>query len=420
MRTARRAAAIGLVVAGGIALSLLAGAQEPIDDDGDAALSGGVGGTVFDTSPSAFALPLRTLGRRERRAFAVGNSFFNDNWVTAPASTTARDGLGPTFNARSCSSCHFKDGRAQPPRGTDDPERGLLLRLSVPGPGGQPQPVPVYGSQVQDRAISGVSPEGSVAITHVPRRGRYADGTPYTLIEPRYEIAGAAFGPIPADVQISPRIAPVVFGMGLLESVPEKDIVALADPRDAGGDGISGRVNRVPDARSATTAELGPRGGSALGRFGWKANVPSVEQQTAQAFHGDIGVTSPLFSDQNCPEGQGACAEAPVGGRRPEIDQQRLGRVTFYVRTLAVPARRDVGNPTTARGQQTFEEAGCAACHMPELRTGESDVPGLSNQAIRPYTDMLLHDMGPALADDRPDGLATGSEWRTAPLWASA
>ncbi|MCP9490104.1 MAG: c-type cytochrome [Solirubrobacteraceae bacterium MAG38_C4-C5] len=403
-------------MAGGVALWLLAGGGAPTDEDPGAALSGGADATVFDTSPSAFALPLRKLGRLERRAFAVGNSFFNDNWVTAPASTEARDGLGPTFNAQSCSSCHFKDGRGQPPQGPEDPERGLLLRLSIPGPDGQPRPVPVYGSQLQDRAISGVSPEGSVAITHVPRRGSYADGTRYTLLEPRYAIAGAAFGPIPADVMTSPRVAPPVFGTGLLEAVAEEDIVALADPTDADGDGISGRANRVPDAASATTSELGPEGGTALGRFGWKANVPDVEQQNAQAFHGDIGVTSPLFTDQNCPEGQEGCADAPAGGR-PEIDEQRLGRVTFYVRTLAVPARRGVGDPTTTRGEDTFRELGCAACHLPELQTGPSDVPGLSNQAIRPYTDLLLHDMGPGLADGRPDGLASGSEWRTAPLW---
>ena len=370
------------------------------------ALSGGEG-TVFDTSATAFALPLRDLSILDRRAFAVGNNFFNDNWVTAPASTEGRDGLGPTFNAQSCSSCHFHDGRAKPPETIDDPELGLLLRLSVPGPDGTPQPVPAYGDQLQDRAIKGVPAEATVHLTYTDVAGHFADGTPFALQAPTYELADPAFGPLPAGLQISPRLAPPVFGVGLLEAVPEDVVLEAADAGDADGDGISGRPNHVVDVAS---------GGTSLGRFGWKANVPTVEQQVAGAFHGDIGITTPLFPEQNCPPEQTACLAAPNGGT-PEVDEAKLDRVTFYTGTLAVPARRDAGEPDTAAGEQVFTDLGCSSCHRPQLTTGQSDVAALSNQVIRPYTDLLLHDMGPGLADGRPDGEATGSEWRTTPLW---
>ncbi len=346
------------------------------------ALSGGAGATVFDATADAFARAVPGLSRADRRAFAVGNSFFNRNWVTAPASTTGRDGLGPIFNAQSCSSCHFKDGRAQPPTRTRVPELGLLLRLSVAGPGGSPQPVRFYGGQLQDRAILGVPAEGRIRITRRLVAGRYGDGTPYTLLSPSYAIVDRAFGPLPKDLQVSPRVAPGVFGVGLLEAVPERAILAHADPSDADRDGISGRANRVGDERSR---------GTALGRFGWKANVPSVEQQNAGAFQGDIGITSPIFPAENCLRGQRACEAAPAGGR-PEVDEHKLARVTLYTRTLAVPARRQV--EATADGERTFEEIGCSSCHLPELRTGSSDVPALAHEDIRPYTDLLLHDMG--------------------------
>jgi CxxC motif-containing protein (DUF1111 family) len=386
-------------------LALAAGCGGDDDAGPNRALAGGEG-TVDDASGMAFALALRTLPNADRRAFQVGNSFFNRNWVTAPASTTGRDGLGPTFNAQSCSSCHLHDGRAQPPDGPRDPERGLLLRLSAGDP---PQPVRFYGSQLQDRAIAGVPAEGRIRIQRSPVRGRYGDGTPFELMAPRYSVADGAFGPLPRDVQISPRVAPAVFGVGLLEAVREPTVLEHADPGDRDRDGISGRPNRV-------AGERGSGGRVALGRFGWKANVATVEQQNAGAFAGDIGITSPTFRTENCPPGQHACARSRAGGR-PEIDARILERVTFYTRTLAVPARRSVGAATTDAGERTFAQIGCGSCHLPELRTGDSDVAGLRDQLIRPYTDLLLHDMGPGLADGRPDGQATGSEWRTAPLW---
>ena len=227
--------------------------------------------TALSDGKNAFELSARNLPNDIRRTFEVGDSFFNQNWVTAPASTEARDGLGPTHNALSCSSCHSHDGRGKPPDNPDDPERGLLLRLSVPSVDG-PKDEPNYGGQLQDRAIIGVPVEGRIVIDYKELAGVYPDGTPFSLRHPAYTVQDLAFGPLHPDVMISPRVAPATIGLGLLEAIPESSILALSDPDDADEDGISGRPNYVKDVR---TGEL------TLGRFGWKANQPSVNQQAA-------------------------------------------------------------------------------------------------------------------------------------------
>ena len=407
----RRLAAVALTFAL-LAIALAAACAPASPYSPDDLLNPMLGGdtSVALSNATAFESAARNLNNDERRIFAVGDSFFTKNWVTAPASTEARDGLGPTFNAQSCPSCHTRDGRAKPPDHPDDPERGLLFRVSLPGVDlatGAPLPHPAYGDQIQDRAILHIPPEGKVIALWSEIQGQYADGEPYTLIKPEYQLTQLAFGNLPADIQISPRIAPIVPGMGLLEAIPEANILALADPDDADGDGISGKPNYVWDAR---------RGATALGRFGWKANVPTVEQQVAGAFHGDIGVTSPLFPTENCPPAQAECQAATNGGE-PEIPQERLDKVTFYTRTLAVPMMRDTDDPQVRRGAALFLRANCHACHTPIHTTGESDIPALSSQTILPYTDLLLHNMGEGLADGRPDFLADGDEWRTPPLW---
>ncbi|MBK9755142.1 MAG: c-type cytochrome [Nannocystis sp.] len=376
--------------------------------DVDVALAGG-DTTVFDSTGNAFALSARNMSFDRRQHFVVGNSFFNKNWVAAPSSTASRDGLGPTFNARSCSTCHRKDGRGRPP-GPGEEFTSMLLRLSLPGVGahGGPLAAGPYGDQLQPQAIAEVPAEGTPRVRYVERAGQFADGTTYSLRVPNYTIESPSLGPLPAGLLISPRVAPAMIGMGLLAAIPEADLLARADPDDDDGDGISGRPNRVWDAAA---------GEPALGRFGWKANQPSVRQQTAGAFLGDMGISSSLFTDQNCPEGQAACAAAPTGGA-PEIDDDLLADVVFYSSTLAVPARRDLGDPAAKRGEQQFLAAGCDACHTPRQRTAADDpLIEAAGQTIFPYTDLLLHDMGPELADGRPDYEASGSEWRTPPLW---
>jgi CxxC motif-containing protein (DUF1111 family) len=394
------------------------GARAP--SEAELAAQGG-DATVEVAGSQAFGQPLPGMSGADQRTFAVGNSFFRDNWVTAPSSTEARDGLGPIFNAQSCSSCHFEDGRARPPEGPDDPERGLLLRISVPGegPDAVPAPHPLYGDQIQDRAINGVPPEASIVITTEERAGTYSDGSGYTLAVPRYDVVDAEGRSVLGDeVMLSPRVAPAMFGVGLLEGVPDEVLVEMEDPDDADGDGISGRVHWLPDPAADADAPDDPDAPTqgVAGRFGWKASVATVRDQSAAAFVGDIGITSSLHPDQPCTAVEPECLAAPSGGD-PEIGDERLDQVTFYARTLAVPARRDVGTDETDRGQELFEQTGCAACHAAELRTGPSDIPALDGQVIRPYTDLLLHDMGPDLADERPDGDASGSEWRTPPLW---
>ena len=380
----------------------------PPSDLGDP-LSGGAT-TVFMVTSDAFGQPARNLPLDQRTDFFVGNALFNRTWVTAPSSTAGSDGLGPVFNAPSCSSCHFHDGRGHPPLTSDEPFAGLLLRLSIPGiaPDGGVIGDPNYGDQFNQRAILGVPAEGRPTVMYTELPGTYDDGSPFSLRAPTYDFVDLAFGPLDPDIRVSPRVAPFIIGLGLLASVDDATILARADSDDADGDGISGRPNHVWDRRRQDTV---------LGRFGWKANQPTLEQQNTGAFLGDIGLSTALFPDQNCTPVQTACLAAPDGGD-PEIDQLKVDMVTFYTRYLAVPARRDVADPTVQRGEALFTSLGCAACHTPTLITGTvADAPVLSGQRIHPYTDLLLHDLGDGLADGRPDFEANGHEWRTPPLW---
>ncbi len=374
-------------------------------------LSGGLA-TVHDVSPEAFALPMPNLSKAQRRAFAVGNSFFNDAWVVAPASAVGRDGLGPLFNATNCSGCHFRDGRGRPPETRGAPLESMLLRLSIPGADGGDQPHPVYGDQLQDKAIPGVPAEAKVTIDWEELPGTYADGEGFSLRRPLYTLSEPGYGSFPADLRLSARTAPAVFGVGLLEAVPEATLVARADPDDRDGDGISGRVRWVIEPRSKARRS---------GRFGWKCGTATVEHQSVGAFAGDLGITSSLLPDDHATSDQTLARAAPNGGE-PELTDHKLQRVVEYERMLAVPARRDRADPRVLRGEGVFLALRCDACHSPQLRTGPvADIPALGDQLIRPYTDLLLHDLGEGLADHRPEGAgsdgATGQEWRTAPLW---
>lgn len=382
-------------------------AGAPADDS--LARSGG-DGTTFTVGQNAFSQAAENLVGARRDAFFDGNSIFNRNWTTAPASTSATDGLGPTFNARSCSSCHFKDGRGRPPLSADEKMSSMLIRLSVPGTDehGGPKPEPTYGGQLNPLGILGVPGEGDPRVVTALKAGHYPDGTDYELAVPSYELRDLAYGDLAKDVMLSPRVAPQMIGLGLLSAIDEADLLANADPDDADADGISGRPNHVWDVASESVA---------IGRFGWKANQPGLEQQNAGAFIGDIGITSSLFPSQNCTAAQSECLAAVSGGD-PEVDDKHLDQVDYYSKYLAVPARRDVGDSVVAQGEMLFGRLGCGGCHTETFKT--IDVPGfaeLSQQTIHPYTDLLLHDMGDDLADGRPDFEADGNEWRTPPLW---
>lgn len=374
----------------------------------DLSRSGGAT-TVDDESRDAFSLPAANLPQDRRAEFFVGNSFFNQNWVAAPASAAARDGLGPLFNTRSCSTCHFKDGRGSPPQ-ANQPFHSMLMRISAPGVGehGAPKPDPVYGDQIQNQALPGIPPEADVFVDYTTLEGTFADGEPYALRKPAYRLEHLGYGALVEHLRMSPRVAPPVFGAGLLETVPKATLRAMEDPEDRDGDGISGRLNLVWDLVAQKPS---------IGRFGWKAEQPSVLQQVASAFHADMGLTTTLFPQENHSPAQTACEDVPNGGS-PEVSDKIFQSVTFYCRTLAVPAARNQDDPKVVQGRRLFESMQCAACHTPEFVTGESaEIPELSRQTIRPYTDLLLHDMGADLSDDRPAFKASGREWRTPPLW---
>lgn len=400
---------IGMVVVSVAIFALIGRALTQASTDDSAYLLGGET-TIFDTTPNAFSQSVPGLARAQNLLFFVGNSFFNQNWVTAPSSTKARDGLGPFFNSRSCAGCHFKDGRGRPPIDIDEVSTGFLIRLSIPqrDETGASLPEPTYGGQFQERAIDGLAPEGIIQIAYTEVPGTFADGRPYSLRRPEYLLADLNYGAMRPEVEMSPRVANQMIGLGLLEAIPEETLLGLADPDDRDNNGISGRANMVWDMLTDTKA---------LGRFGWKANQPSLRQQVASAFHEDVGISTTLLQNQNCSLAQTVCSNMPNGGI-PEIDEDDLSKVVLYSSVLAVPAQRDYDSPLVQSGERLFFEAQCQLCHIPTLQTGiHPTISALSNQAIHPYTDLLLHDMGDGLADGRPDYEATGSEWRTPPLW---
>lgn len=369
-------------------------------------LGGAAGRPAF--GQTAFALPAPNLDAKQLRDFAFGNRLFNTNWVIAGSSTATFDGLGPLFNRVSCSGCHVRDGRGRPPE-PGEPMESMLVRVSVPGADshGGPKGHPIYGDQIQDRAIPGHEREAQVVLTWEEAGGRYADGEPYSLRKPKIELRDPAYGPLGEDLLMSPRVAQGMVGLGLLEAVPDAALLEMADPDDADGDGISGRVNRVWNSAQQ---------GASIGRFGWKANQPTVRQQVAGAAAGDIGITSTVAQADACTPPQKACREALSGGT-PEMSDAFLAKLVMYSQTLAVPDRRHVGDAQVERGGALFVSAGCAGCHRPTLQTGAHELAQVSHQTIHPFTDLLLHDMGEGLADGRPDFEAGGSEWRTTPLW---
>ncbi len=388
-----------------LALLLLSGCgEDPAQPGGsDVILSGGAT-TVTSATSNAFSTPAPNLSGSQLALHLRGDAEFEVEFVAAPAELYG--GLGPVFNSNSCISCHVRDGRGRPPY-PGEGIRQMLMRISIPGADpvtGGPAPVPGFGTQMFDKAIFGKRPQGTFRIDWMEMPGAYGDGTPYSLRKPIYTIT-ETYRSVPGDMLYSPRVAPPVFGAGLLEAIAESDLLAYADPNDADGDGISGKANYAWDVKE---------GRRKIGRFGWKANTSTLLQQTAAAYRNDMGITSPYFpvesshgSEQNDQEEDD-----------PEISQETLDAVTFYVQTLGVPARRNVRDEEVRRGETLFADLGCASCHVPTFQTGTlPGVPEVSGQRIYPYTDLLLHDLGEELADDRPDFDADGREWRTPPLW---
>lgn len=377
---------------------------------------------------NAFSQSSANMSFENELNFKLGNGIFKKIWVPAPSSTTASDGLGPLYNARACQRCHLKDGRGHPPEANwpEDNAVSMFLRLSIP-PQNDAQrqllesgragviPEPTYGGQLQDLAINGLSGEGRMVISYTETTVSLADGTQVSLRQPEYSVASLSYGPLHPQTLLSPRIAPPMIGLGLLEAVAAADIEALSDPEDLDNNGISGRTNRVWNSLT---------GQQDLGRFGWKAGNPTLIQQAAGAFNGDMGISTPFAPSAagDCTTRQADCLIQPNGNTaqqdNAEASEAMVKLVEFYSRNLAPPARPDFDKPEVLKGKMVFHQSGCAACHQPTFTTAARiDMPEQSDQQIWPYTDLLLHDMGTALADNRPEFLASGSEWRTPPLW---
>ncbi len=376
------------------------------------------------TGRHAFSHPAANLDSDARAVFDSGSLIFRRDWVRVPSPSGIDGGLGPHFNERSCSGCHSLDGRGAPHATADLYRRfvplqpfALVLRLAVPGLDGKPQPEARYGHQLSISSVAGVRPEGKVQIIYTEKPGRFDDGTPFSLREPRYKFSQLAYGPLHAQTVVSPRVAPHLPGVGLLDAISEGDIEQNARDQARRTDAIKGSVSQVWD----------PFAGQVVGRFGWKASAGSLQHQTAMAFHADIGITSEHFAREDCTAKQLDCLRVQRGNRGAsnppaqnipvEIDNDTLAQVVAYQANLAVPARRDPSNPEVRWGQALFAQAQCAACHRPAYTTAKGYGPALSRQHIYPYTDLLLHNMGPGLADRHSANLPGASHWRTAPLW---
>lgn len=382
--------------------------------------------TVFEMqNRNAFSHSSANMAFERELNFKVGNGIFKKIWVSSPSSTLSSDGLGPLFNARACQRCHLKDGRGRPPAPGEKSET-MVMKLSIPPRNSDEQatllkhqissiPEPIYGNQLQNFSVQGVRSEGEITVTYEEIPIVLGDGEMVSLRQPTYRVTDLQYGDLHPDAMTSPRVAPPVIGMGLLEAIPEADIIRNTDPDDRDADGISGRARWVWSDESRQVV---------LGRFGWKAGQPTVAQQSANAFLGDMGISTPLYPYPHgeCTVAQSACRTAPHGDMPAkngiEADTRIFDLLVFYARNLAVPARRRVDDPQVLEGKSLFYKSRCTACHVPKFVTRRDSIgKEQSFQLIWPYTDLLLHDMGEGLADHRPEGNATGQEWRTPPLW---
>lgn len=387
-------------------------------------MQGGAGTSVGKTDRQAFMKPAANLKGDALLDFTLGKALFEKFWVSAPSSTQASDGLGPLYNARSCHSCHLRNGRGEPPHGED--ATSFVLRLArEPGTAEEQGelakdglvnlPDPVYGKQLQGLAVPGLLAEGKPNVTYSDMDVMFPDGTSVRLRKPSYTVKGQNYGPFSADTTLSPRIAQPMVGMGLIEAIAKDDILAGADPDDANHDGVSGRPAMVPE---------GPDHALVLGRFGWKAQHATVRAQSAAALNTDIGISSPDEPDSHgdCTLTETKC-RSMADGVQPRLGSTEapdpvMDLLTAYSALLAVPARRDVGDVEVLRGKRQFYAAGCPACHTPKFVTRRDAArPETAFQLIWPYSDFLLHDMGEGLADGQQVGEAGGREWRTQPLW---
>lgn len=409
---------------------------KPIDfskaEQGEA-FPAGKGSMIKALDAKAFKHPLRNLPKSSLIDYSVGFAFFKKLWVSSPTATTASDGLGPLYNARSCIACHPGGGRGHPSTPYSATNKtaeynsvSMFLRLSIPAQNEADKalltshktniiPDPIYGGQLQSFAVRGQSAEARLRLSYRDKKVELAGGEVVSLRHPSYSIDQLAYGKTHPQLMISPRVAPPVIGLGLLNVIAEQDILQLADPDDANKDGISGKPNQVWSKEYQRVM---------LGRFGYKAGQPTLNAQNQDAFNNDLGLSTVLGRDPwgDCTEKQMICRQSPHGDD-PQFDHLEVPRLgtdalLYFIEHLSVPKRRHANDKTVLAGKQLFYHIGCTGCHKPSYTTPTiKQKPALSKQLIWPYTDLLLHDMGEGLADHRPEGDANGREWRTSPLW---
>ncbi len=391
------------------------------------------------TSSESYSKPSSNLSASRKGNFFIGNAFFKQPWVIAPASTDSRDGIGALFNVAACQSCHVKDGRGHAPMTSEDDADSLLIRLAMPATTDEQRQQlqqsmiekvahPMYGGQLQDRAIQGVPAEARIAVQWTDKPVTFADGHIETLRQPTFKLTNPGYGAFDDELMVSPRIALPMIGLGLLDQIPEAAIKQQAVSADKSSNNISGKFNWVMDPQT---------GQKALGRFGWKAGQTKLITQNQSAFNEDMGLTSNIRPIESCTPLQTACLKATTGADEQgngkpavEVSDEVVKFVEFYTRNLAVPHRRDADNQLVLAGKKRFYDMGCQSCHTPRYQLPKTDDDHLEQhgQVIYPYTDLLLHDMGDGLADRTIAGklpakdlqvefLANSYEWRTPALW---
>jgi len=351
-----------------------------------------------ETNRTAFALPMAELDASAHRAFGLGNRTFNLVWSVAPSSIPDADGLGPTFVQRSCAACHVRDGRSTLPHAGAPIDQAVLL-LDPIDSRDRAWLRSRFGDKLQIAAIPGVRKEATALVQWhdvADSRG--------TLRRPEITIEQARFRGVAARATVSPRVAPAVMGLGLLEAVPVAMLAERADPMDRDGDGVRGRLNWL-DAEQ-----------SVLGRFGWKAERATLRDQVLIAAIDDLGLTSDRFPDARCPPKQRDCRKAAVSSL-VDLDDRFVVSIVDYLRLLAVPAPRTSADPQALSGRDVFFRIGCETCHRERLVTDATPAHEvLRDRVVTPYTDLLLHDLGSGLSESGGDP-ATRNLWRTPPLW---
>lgn len=355
-----------------------------------------------DRSQSALSHAYSGMDDDTEDSFTLGRSFFTIPWVVAPASTTARDGLGPLFNANSCASCHKNNAGGATLKQSGIVDRSILIKLAQSGEKVTDKkmpfvPDPVYGGQFSINGTGSVPFEGKVHVELTPLIKHYADGTDITLYQPEFNLKELNYGSLSKQTVIDALRAPSLVGLGLIEQIPDEELIKHADPEDKNSDGISGKANKVWSLEKKKLV---------TGRYGWKATTPSVIEQTANALLNDMGLTSPWLKQENCTPKQLECLKA-YKSQDSDINLVRLQGINTYLTHLKLPESAKLNDQ---QGKQLFTDIGCISCH----RTGYSTTTG---DVVNPYSDFLLHDMGKDLAGKINMYEAKATEWRTPPLW---